>query len=372
MVALYTWPSAQVNRRLVVQPKGMILAALRFFVSMYIVIYHMLVVAPWDMRAVSPVFSKGWIGTDFFIILSGFIIALAYKSRLETGKLAVGEFMLGRVLRLWPPHAVVLAFFLIYVLITKTAGFGTSDPSFFAASSFLSQFFLTNSFIFAEHAWNVPTWTLSALVVCYMLYAIAAPQLARMKEPRILLAVSVLWLLSASALAVAATGKSIANLSEHLALIRAIPLFFFGALLGHYALLQRSHSRSQDATRYLTIILATMLVIAHLWSDVASDTIILLLTAGVVLFAVEMPVGKVMHTLGRLSFAIYLIHVPLIYVYFPFIRRIGGLDTTDVPYVALWLAFPCVVVVAAYLFEKWVEAPLADITRRVRSQSLQA
>jgi len=50
------------------------MSALRFLVSLYIVVYHMLVVSPWDLRVVSPIFHKGWIGTDFFIILSGFII----------------------------------------------------------------------------------------------------------------------------------------------------------------------------------------------------------------------------------------------------------------------------------------------------------
>lgn len=66
-----------------------------------------------------------------------------------------------------------------------------------------------------------------------------------------------------------------------------------------------------------------------------------------------------MHALGRLSFAIYLLHVPMIYVYFPIIRRIAGLDRTDGAYLTLWLTFPLIVVAAAYVFERFVERPLA-------------
>ncbi len=123
------------------------MSALRFLVSLYIVVYHMLVVSPWDLRVVSPIFHKGWIGTDFFIILSGFIIAIAYKEKLQSKKLSPGDFMRGRLLRLWPPHAIIMMLFLCYFLLTKAAGFTTNDPSFFAPSAFVSQLLLTNSFI---------------------------------------------------------------------------------------------------------------------------------------------------------------------------------------------------------------------------------
>ncbi|QCL97466.1 hypothetical protein CFBP7129_25590 [Agrobacterium tumefaciens] len=35
----------------------------------------------------------------------------------------------------------------------------------------------------------------------------------------------------------------------------------------------------------------------------------------------------------------------------------GGLDKTDVAYIALWLTFPVVVVVAACVFERFIERP---------------
>ena len=344
------------------------MSALRFLVSLYIVVYHMMVVSPWDLPAISPIFHKGWIGTDFFIILSGFIIAIAYKARLETGKLSPRDFLRGRLLRLWPPHALIMMLFLSYFLLTKAAGFTTNDPSFFAAPAFVSQLFLINSFIFTDQAWNVPTWTLSTLLICYAIYALSAPYFKKFDRPRHMLVGAICWLSASAAVVFIFTGKSIANLHENLALVRAIPLFFFGAMLGHFSLAAGPQHIKNRGTYAIFLVLAAF-IIGHSSSGALSDTIILLLISGVVLFCYDLPSRKEMHLLGRLSFAIYLLHVPMIYVYFPIIRRIGGLDKTDVTYIALWLTFPIVVVVAAYVFERFVERPLAKRLKPTAEES---
>lgn len=334
------------------------MSALRFLVSLYIVVYHMLVVSPWDLRVVSPIFHKGWIGTDFFIILSGFIIAIAYKEKLQSKKLSPGDFMRGRLLRLWPPHAIIMMLFLCYFLLTKAAGFTTNDPSFFAPSAFVSQLFLTNSFIFTDQAWNVPTWTLSALLVCYAIYAFSIPYFPKVGSPHHILVGATFWLSAAAIVVFVLLGKSIAHLHEHLALVRAIPLFFYGAILGHFSLAIGSLHIKNRGTRAIFLVIFA-LIVAHSSSGAIADTIILLLTSGLVLLCCDLRSGRLMYALGRLSFAIYLLHVPMIYVYFPIIRRIAGLDRTDGAYITLWLTFPLIVVAAAYVFERFVERPLA-------------
>jgi len=53
----------------------------------------------------------------------------------------------------------------------------------------------------------------------------------------------------------------------------------------------------------------------------------------------------------------------------PIIRRIGGLDKTDVAYMALWLIFPVVVALAAYILERFIEQPLARRSKPMKEKA---
>jgi len=53
----------------------------------------------------------------------------------------------------------------------------------------------------------------------------------------------------------------------------------------------------------------------------------------------------------------------------PIIRRIGGLDKTDVAYMALWRMFPVVVALAAYIFERFIERPLARRSKPMKEKA---
>src|SRR6218665_3646823 len=56
----------------------------------------------------SPLIREAYVAVDFFFVLSGFVIAHAYTTRLNSAD-AVRDFVIRRVGRLWPLHISVIA-----------------------------------------------------------------------------------------------------------------------------------------------------------------------------------------------------------------------------------------------------------------------
>ncbi|MGK3919428.1 OpgC domain-containing protein, partial [Enterococcus faecium] len=73
--------------------------------------------------------AKGYLAVDFFFLLSGFVIWLAWGPRLYAqGMRAVPGFWRKRVARIWPLHALMLAFAAMLALLLVASG--RHDPAF--------------------------------------------------------------------------------------------------------------------------------------------------------------------------------------------------------------------------------------------------
>ena len=71
-----------------VEDRGGPLEALRFLAAAFIVLYHIGPEAPVHLADVSPIFARGWLATDFFLMLSGFILGRAYGRSLDEGRVS--------------------------------------------------------------------------------------------------------------------------------------------------------------------------------------------------------------------------------------------------------------------------------------------
>src|SRR3712207_8360563 len=96
--------------------RGGALDALRFLAAAFIVLYHYEAHAPAAFEALHPSLTRSYLATDFFLMLSGYVLGRTYGPRLSAGKIGYGSFLLRRVSRVWPGHAVVLAGFALLVL----------------------------------------------------------------------------------------------------------------------------------------------------------------------------------------------------------------------------------------------------------------
>jgi len=112
---------------------------------------------------------NAWLFVDFFFVLSGFVIAHAYGTRLSTGS-EIRSFTIRRFFRLWPLHVAVLAGFIALELIRYTAT-GTGFTGERTPFAILTNLFLVQSLgIHDRLTWNTPAWSISTEFWTYLIF----------------------------------------------------------------------------------------------------------------------------------------------------------------------------------------------------------
>lgn len=122
---------------------------------------------------------QGYCGVSFFYILSGFIIAYAYRDRLRSGEISATAFLYLRATRILPLHWLVSAFFLAWLLFVKHEG----PP----LATVLLNLSLLHSWVpvsTVHYSLNGPSWSLSNELFFYaafpLLVKLPVPLLRRM------------------------------------------------------------------------------------------------------------------------------------------------------------------------------------------------
>jgi len=341
-----------------VKDRGGPLEALRFFAAAFIVLYHVGIEAPVRLAEVSPIFTRGWLATDFFLMLSGFILGRAYGRQLDEGRIGGFEFFKRRFLRVWPGQVVVLFGFLLLLLATWAAGIAPRHPENFTAVEFFQQLFLVHAWGLAPTlGWNQPSWSLSVLVVCYALFAPVWAATRKLKPVAALLAGPVLVCLAALAVS-AALGESMYDLRADAGLLRGIPLFFCGALLS------RASSGLKLSPRAAMAFLGSALgalVISQLVARTEASAFAAILAIGTVIVAADAWKGSSpLANLGaRISYSLYISSSLVGAVWFGAIRMVEA--RVDVGVAGEWLLWAGVIPAAigvAWVFERLIDAPI--------------
>ena len=79
-----------------------ILDGLRGVAAIGVLVYHLFEAIAFSAGAAEQHFYNGFLAVDFFFILSGFVMGYAYDARLADGRLTTGGFILRRLIRLHP------------------------------------------------------------------------------------------------------------------------------------------------------------------------------------------------------------------------------------------------------------------------------
>jgi peptidoglycan/LPS O-acetylase OafA/YrhL len=335
--------------------RGGALDVLRFAAALFIVLYHVAERAPVSLFTVHPAFGRGYLATDFFLMLSGYVLARTYGARVLDHGVSTAEFLKRRVLRIWPAHLVMLALFVAFVLATGAIGLAPQNPQWFQWSQLLPQVFLVQAwFVPGPSGWNMPTWTLSALIVCYAGFPAAWRATARIASPWTTLAIGVALFLAVDYAAKAVTGIPAHQLPLKFGLVRGIPLFILGMLIARLPTTVAAHLADG-----LALAAGVGEEALHIVGRIDQPSLPLL---GLLIWAAGASGAKGWgwaSLAGRLSFALFLTNQLTAVIWFGLLRVVEGKLGVQGP--ALWAAWAMALpacVIAAWLFERFVDAPL--------------
>jgi peptidoglycan/LPS O-acetylase OafA/YrhL len=229
----------------------------------------------------------GGVGVQVFFVISGFVIPFA----LQRAGYRIGDcgwFLLKRVARLDPPYfvAIALAIVLGYVS-TITPGF-RGEPFHVSLPQILVHFAYLNAFF--HYSWLNPVfWTLAIEFQYYFLVALIFPLLT---HPHFAVRGATMFLLAALALA----------FPQEQFVFHWFFLFLFGIVTFHL------WSGMLGKVGYFA---AIGLITCGAWFAYGASTCLTGLLTALVIALVRINATGIIGFLGRISYSLYLVHVPI-------------------------------------------------------------
>lgn len=168
------------------QPRFIALDSLRGIAALFIVFYHM---GPFGWVAGWMPFRSGWMAVEFFFMLSGFVIAMSYGSRLAQGY-PRGSFLMIRLGRVFPLHLAVVAGFTLleFALFRPVLG----EPH--GVWEWVRGTFLLDAFATGAGNFYAPvSWAVGVEMVLYVLAALLFGRGAIGTAAAVLLAAAGAW-----------------------------------------------------------------------------------------------------------------------------------------------------------------------------------
>jgi peptidoglycan/LPS O-acetylase OafA/YrhL len=217
--------------------RGGWLDALRFIVAGLIILHHFQMSAPVPLaEGLHPVFERGgFLLTNFFLIDSGYVLMRVYGASMARGSMSAGDFFLKRYLRVLPAHLVMGLSLIVLVVGGGMLGFAPRAPEWFRWDQLWAQLTLTQAFgVPGGYGWNAPSWSISALIGCYLAFPWILRGLIRL-GPWTTLALGVGLYLVANQLTWSLLGYPVYQMPMGFGFFRALPLFFLGMTLAWFA-----------------------------------------------------------------------------------------------------------------------------------------
>jgi len=283
----------------------------------------------------------GYTMVDLFFVISGYIFCHVYlRGRAMTAR--AGDFAVARLARLYPLHLLTLIAAAVILHLGDPVGMGylATDPWHFVLNLLLLQ----ESGLNDGHNFNLPAWSISVEIYCYILfYALAK------RFPARLPAISAVIVIAALAVTLgdSASGDRIA---------RGLCGFFAGVLAWHF----------RDARKWMLIALVIVPLLLFRQIEGVSKAAVLGATTfpALVLLARHIPLlaAQSLQWLGSRSYSIYLIHAPVFWV-LNLIAFDGHKLSKPVAGVAILIAIPCVLALSDLSYRcfeeplrKWLRA----------------
>jgi peptidoglycan/LPS O-acetylase OafA/YrhL len=334
------------------------LTALRGIFAIWVVFFHLLPDSP---KFPVLIINKGYLGVDFFFMLSGFILAGAHGAQFEGGHClkAYRQFVAKRFVRLFPLHLFILAFVCLTIYLEK--------GSQYWAGYILDEASLVHrwGFIHAPRvALNGPDWSISTEWAANLLFPIfilltgfSAKSYIRSILTIVLSILTIIWLAHSHG------DMNIAEANSYLPIIRCFSEFALGICL--YARQNWFTPISSD----LVLIAAFMIAVVGLIFR-ADFVVILVLIPTLPALAQNMGwmsrflSAKPFHYLGVISYSIYLVQRPIMQ---SIDFASSGLNLASTIH---WIVTPVIIILAASLTYPLIEKNSIEFFRPARRKSI--
>lgn len=357
------------------KPQLNALTSARFFAAIYVVFIHYIAKIgghpPAAFRETARIVAgTGPIPVSFFFVLSGFILSYNYVSPGIKIWVSNADFWRARFVRVYPIYLIAFLLFLPFAVTKAMSIEGTAltRVGFLLGVACINLFMLQSWTPFAVF-WNAPAWSLSVEALFYALFPFLAPFVFRRKLTSNLLFTAGMWILSLIGVFVSERNRAKSlhwffN-SDYHPLIWIVT-FLIGIVTAQVFLQNRSSRFEGESIAPLVVIGASLTI---LWvSPLGFAPYLPLAMApllGVTIYALSIDTGRLydflsrrsMQLLGKASYSLYLIHVPLWNYLIPvsnhvFLKLTGNHRSESplpVNYAAHWSLFLIYVVFAILL-----------------------
>lgn len=346
------------------------LTGIRFFLALGVVFFHYQLF--WVLPAeAAPILNRARLGVDIFFILSGFILTHVYLTGEKAP--AYWDFISARFARVYPAH-----FFILMGVLALTLGAGfvgvPIDPNNFSIFSFLTSLFLVHAWLPTQDManWNGPSWSLSAEWFVYLWFPAFAWIALRWRErPLWLIGLAIAIFVALDLAYQSLFGPILTEAQENLGIMLVIPEFLYG--IGLYYLGQKINLTRVQASLFALFMTVAVLLAMHAHID---DRLIVVMAGPFVLSLGLLAKSgqrsflshKWMQFGGEASFALYLVHMPLLMVWRNVMQKWFELEKTyrmGLPEVAVLLTLT---LITAALVHIWFEQPSRRWLRHLLSR----
>ena len=341
--------------------RGGALDGLRFLAALFVVVFHFGDEAPIAITSLHEGLGRGYLATDFFLMLSGFVLARAYGTSVASGSVSLGRFWWKRFARCYPTHLITLGLLAIMVGTAALLGIAAGHPENFPWSGLPAQILLLHTFGLGGGQWNIPSWTLSALLVCYAAFPWLWRRMLVIHHPFTALGLGLLILIGADLASLGLLGAEQFSLPFQWAFVRAAPLFLVGLTL---ARIVQTGSWTPRLAR-VTGLSGTALLLGNAALS-GPDLINVLAIATVIVGCGAAPVARPVPGAewgARVSFSLFMTHTLTGAVWFglvvpQLVQQVPTFGTVAWQGWMLWLGAGAAALVVADVYNRLIDAPL--------------
>ena len=303
-------------------------------------------------------FASGYLAVDFFFALSGFVLAHAYGDRLVSGRMKAREFLVARVVRLYPLYLLGL----LAVLIALSPALPWSLKAIvgklpFALAMLPSPTYDAVGFLYP---FNIPSWSIFFELLINLVMALFCLQL---RDPRIRWAAIILAAVYLD-VHVLMQGGSVDDSGVwntlDLGFARVAFSFFVGMQLYEWhqqrAASNQPKLHSAWAALSLVVLVACLALPKRGWLELACILVVfpaLIMVLAESRFSLGIA-GVALRNLGIASYALYMLHIAFQMGYVSLLAR-HDLPPDHWP----WAGVPLIglIVAASWAADRWWDRP---------------